>query len=123
MTGPPPDAGGRNETPDTLRPPASSSPTIVKCPECLGEGSVPVESNCGPIMAPKACRTCCGDRTVAVSWASFAQEPQHTHLWLVGDTPAEALCPHDPIPLDQLTPPSGAPCAECITLLGYLTNR
>lgn len=123
MTGPSPDSGGRGATPDPSRPPDSTSLTVVKCPECRGAGVVLVDSNCGPIMAPRACLTCGGGRTVEVYWASVEQEPQHTHLWRVDGTPVEALCPHDPVPLDQLTPPSGAPCLGCITRLGDLTSQ
>lgn len=116
------DSGGRSGTPDLVRPPDSTSLHIVRCPECRGAGVVLADSNCGPIQAPRACLTCAGDRTVEVYWASVGQEPQPTHLWRVGGTPAEALCPHDPVPLDQLTPPSGAPCLACITRLSELTS-
>lgn len=107
--------------PDTLGPPDTTDVTRVRCPTCRGEGLLTIPG-CRPSMqAP--CPTCQRSGTAYVYWATIRTEPRHTHLMLVDSSPADSLCEHAPVPLDELTEPTGTPCVDCMTLLSHWNSH
>jgi hypothetical protein len=117
----PPDSGGPNVTPDRLGPPDS---TTVRCPTCRGRTTYVAEDSPRPAVS-SVCPTCMDQGKIDVSWRSWQECPQQTHLFRVRyDGPslllADSLCPHDPVPLDQVTGPTGSPCMGCLAVLADL---